>query len=116
MRYILTLGLVVLTLLSGFCNSDKETVSALARRVVPEISDVFVFENIEAKGDTFAVSTRGDKVLIEGSSPVAMSVGLNNYLRQCMGTNVSWFTDEPVYIPSKVVYPKEPITGNATVN
>lgn len=92
-----------------------EQASKLAQRVVPEIADQIIFEKIESPTDTFSVSARDGKILIEGNTPIAMSVGLNNYLRKYMGTNVSWFVDQPVEVSETVILPETPLTGNSVV-
>lgn len=112
-RYILISAAFLLTFLPS--KADKgEIAAALASRVVPALSDMLVFNEIEAPADTFAVSRVGDKVRIKGSSPLAMCVGLNNYLRS-VGISVSWFADTPVVVPANVELPSHPITGRAVV-
>lgn len=112
-RYVLIFAAVCLAVLPS--KADKGTIAAeVAQRIVPTFSDRLIFSEIEAPTDTFAVSRSGDKVLIEGSTPLAMCVGLNNYLRS-IGISVSWFADTPVVVPTNVEPPSEPITGNAVV-
>lgn len=97
-----------------FATESCRVAEDLARRVVPELSGRIVFREIKAETDTFAVSASDGKVLIEGSSPIAMCVGLNNYLRS-IGTNVSWFVEQPVYIPETIELPQKVLEGNAAV-
>lgn len=98
-----------------FASGHTETASALASRIVPSIADRIVFETIDSPTDTFAVSSRDGKVLIEGNNPSSMAVGLNNYLRRQLGTNVSWYASEPVQVPDEIVLPAEPYGARAAV-
>lgn len=110
---------VVISLCSCSAGQDTDVKAAreLTQRIVPTLSKDIIFEKIESPVDTFAVTSRGGKVLIEGNNALAMSVGLNNYLKKCLGTYVSWYAGQPVEVPAQVVLPDnaEPITGAAAV-
>lgn len=118
MRFVLAVLCAVGLFFSAAGAESVRTSEELSQRIVPEIADSIVFEEIIAGTDTFSVSSRGGKVLIQGSSPIAMSVGLNNYLRKCLGVSVSWFADDKVDVPQKIVLLDESdaLTGKAIVN
>ena len=86
-------------------SEPAETAASLAARVVPSIADRIVFRTIDSPADTFAISGLDGKVLIEGNNPTSMAVGLNNYLRRSLGTNVSWYASEPLQVPDEIVIP-----------
>lgn len=88
----------------------------LACRVAPRLADNIIFEEVAGVDDFYSVSSRNEKILIQGSSAIAMSVGLNNYLRQTLGTSVSWFASQPVELPEAIILPEAPITGKAVVD
>lgn len=110
--------LVILTIIiaNGAILADIEAVQSLARRIVPDIADKILFEKIQAPGDSFLISQRNGKVLVQGSSTQAMAVGLNQYLRKEMGTSVSWYSDMPVQTGKKIYLPKHPYGGKAAVD
>ncbi|WP_185957463.1 alpha-N-acetylglucosaminidase [Saccharicrinis carchari] len=68
------------------------TVQNLTNRLLsPEESKHFIFEDIDSSGkDRFELSTRDGKILIKGTSPVAMASGLNWYLKYYCNSSVSW--------------------------
>lgn len=93
-----------------------DAASALARRIVPSLAHDIVFEEINSPADSFCVSARDGKVLIEGNNSSAMAVGLNNYLRRDLGVSVSWYDTKPVQAPAGVVLPAEPYGASAAVH
>lgn len=97
---------------------DATAAMELARRVVPELAYRIGFEHIAADADTFAVvGDAGGNVVVKGSSAIAMCVGLNTYLRDHLGVNVTWYASQPVRVPGTAdVAPLEtPLTGKAAV-
>lgn len=114
-RFFFSCLLATTAILSSSGAEASKGAEELAKRIVPTIADMIIFEEIEAPADSFIVTSRDGKVLIQGNNPIAMSVGLNNYLRKCLGTSVSWFADQPIDVPSEVVLPATPITGQSAV-
>ena len=112
---------LALGLLLCSCASEKDAdiiaARELTQRIVPTLSKNIVFEKIDSPTDTFAVTSQNGKVKIEGNNALSMSVGLNNYLKKCLGTYVSWYANQPVQVPDKIVLPDNdsPITGAAEV-
>ena len=90
----------------------------MLQRVAPQLIGKVAFRHIESAVDTFAVTSLNDTVMIKGSSVGAVCVALNNYLRNYLKVNVSWFSDMPVEIPEEIVIPDPdyPLTGQAVVN
>lgn len=110
--------LFLLSIILPFRASDAvKTANQLAHRIAPAIADDIVFEQIDTPVDSFIVTSQNGKVLIKGNNPIAMSVGLNNFLRNYMGTYVSWFANKPIQIDGPVVLPDaaNPLTGKAVV-
>lgn len=116
MKKLLTAIVSTLAFTGAFAAGPAETASALAKRIVPTLASDIVFERIESPSDTFAVSARDGKVLIEGNSATSMAVGLNNYLRRQLGANVSWYASQPVQVPATAVLPAEPYGSKAAVD
>lgn len=115
-RIALLMAALTGIIMSSWGAGGREAATALGRRVVPAIAHRIIFEEIEAPGDTFAISARGDKVVIEGSSAQAMAVGLNNYLRRDLGVSVSWYADMPVQLPAEMVLLAKPYGARAAVD
>lgn len=92
------------------------TAEELVGRIAPSLKDAVKFELIESPRDTFFVTSSDDKVLIKGSNPISMAVGFNNYLRKCMGANVSWYAAQPVQVGEAAVLPEESFGGTAAVD
>lgn len=96
--------------------TPTETASALAQRVVPAIASQIDFAVIDSPVDTFAVSARNGRVLIEGNNAGSMAVGLNNYLQRQLGTHVSWYHTDPIQVPAEIVLPSEPYGARSAVD
>lgn len=116
MRKFFTTATIFLAICSAFATTPTETANLLAKRIVPSIADYIDFEVIDAPTDTFAVSSRNGKVLIEGNNATSMAVGLNNYLRRQLGANVSWYKNKPIQVSSEIVLPAEPYGAKAAVD
>lgn len=93
-----------------------EAARGLASRIIPGLANQIIFEEFEAPVDSFLISQRKGKLLIQGSSPLAMAVGLNNYLRRDLGVSVSWFASDPIQAPDKIVLPTGQYGGKAAAN
>jgi len=71
--------------------SSRKSARELLRRIIPEHSSHFVFEEI-SKGngqDVFELDTRGGKVVIRGNNGISMAMGLNWYLKYYCHCHVS---------------------------
>lgn len=117
LNYLIFSSVILVSTMSLSAQQNELIARQLAQRIVPQIADRFSFENIDACTDTFSVEAIDGKVAVKGSSAIAMAVGLNRYLRECLGTNVSWFSSQPVVIPGNGIIPDTPapITGCATL-
>lgn len=76
---------------------------ALVARVVPDAAGHFVLEDIPLADslDVFEVESRDEKVVLRGSSGVALASALNWYLENAAGVNVS-NPLEPVHLPTQI--------------
>lgn len=114
MKRVFSIILFVAAYVSLRAEVSVEAVRRLSERIAPEIAGFFEFKAIDSPSDTFNVSMQPDgKVLVEGSTTSAMSVGLNNFLRNCLGADVSWFASQPVVLPTNIsdVGSRLPISG-----
>jgi alpha-N-acetylglucosaminidase len=64
---------------------------ALVARVISAPADAFVVEHVDAESgrDVFELESRGRKIVLRGSSGVAIASALNRYLEDFAGVNVS---------------------------
>lgn len=116
MKKFLLIPFITLMVLSAAAKADTTPAVQLTKRIVPEIADKIQYEIIESPTDTFNISAAGNgKVLIKGNNPISMAVGLNQYLRRYLGTNVSWFAADPIQLPDEITIPEEPYGASAAV-
>lgn len=88
----------------------------MAARLFGPRADEFVFVETPSDAETYKVSADCGKIRVEGSTPSAMAVGLNRYLRSMCGTDVSWYLHDPVILPEVLPTPGEPLEGHALVD
>ena len=64
----------------------------LIHRILPEYSDVFTLQLIEKEDgkDVFEIEPYGDKIVISGSSGIALSTGFNHYLKNYCNVLYTW--------------------------
>jgi alpha-N-acetylglucosaminidase len=79
-------------------------VRGLLERVIPAHANRFVLETIPKQNgsDVFEIETRDGKVLVRGSSGVALASGVNWYLKHHCHCDISWCGDQlhlPDYLP-----------------
>ena len=90
-------------------NKSVLAVEALSSRVLgPEVADKIIFEIIisEDKKEVFEISSKGTKILIKGSNAVALTSGLNWYLKYTNGNHISWEAEQLNGLDT-LVHPKE---------
>ena len=89
------LSLLLLTLMSFLltgCAADSNSIESLASRVIGEAAENFVFDIIppaEGGKDVFEIVSDGDCIRISGNNGVSQASGLNYYLENFCGVQVS---------------------------
>ena len=104
--------------------TDNNSVTELATRLLcKEYAGHFVFErsNPVSDKDEFEITSKGDKIVIKGNSPVAMASGLNWYLKYYTNSHISWEAKQivmPEVLPviEKPVVLKSPFTYSYYLN
>ena len=84
--------LAVFAFLSSGCASQPDGIEALAERVLGDASRNFVFSEItpaEGEKDVFEIISEGSRIRISGNNGVAQASGLNYYLENFCGVQVS---------------------------
>jgi len=113
MKKIFTLTLFSLLSLSLFAD-DISTCKELINRLIPQFSSSFVVEKLpNTKQDCFKLSSRDGKIIIAGNNANSMASGLNYYLKYYCNTTISWYVDDSISMPMKLVEVEEPITIKA---
>ena len=134
MKLLLTIGILT-TLLTGIthnaCCSAANTLlpfvqeevtdavqikaaEGVIRRITPKLSKHFILEVIPQKEglDTFELEQKGEKVILRGSSGVALCSAYNYYLQKFCKCDISWCGDQlDIPIPFPKVTAKVTIVG-----
>ena len=100
--------------LLGACSTPAEkAASQLAGRIVPAYK--IQFKEVKDSVERYRFYSRKGRLVIEGTGPGAMAVGLNHYLNAYCATTVSWYADEPVTVPQCQPEVAEAVQGAALV-
>lgn len=100
MRRLVILGVGVVTvMLLGAVSSaatPEEAAGGVVRRLLPEAADRFVLESMEKEGgrDAFEIESRDGKIVVRGTSGVAIASGVNWYLKYRCNCHVSFCGDQ----------------------
>lgn len=81
--------------------SKHESTYNLIDRILPGKSSCFILGNLKNKDDreAFELTSANGKIVINGTSELAITRGLNWYLNNYCNTRVSWYKDDPVIAP-----------------
>lgn len=68
-------------------------VYSLVNRLIPEHTQDFIFEEIQAASgkDVFEIESRKGKIVIRGNNGVSMARGLNHYLKNYCHASTLWY-------------------------
>ena len=106
-------AILLLTLLTACATPAEKAASQLAKRIVPQYK--IQFKEVKDSAERYTFYSKGKHLVIEGSSPSAMAVGLNRYLGDYCATTVSWYAEDAVEVPSAQPSVAEPVTAEALV-
>ncbi len=95
------LALVLLFACRPAAADPTEAARALAQRLLPNHAEAFVFEPIapDEGGDVFEIETRDGKVVLRGTTGVAMASALNHYLETYANAEISVFWGNQTELP-----------------
>lgn len=93
----------------------QEAVSALAKRVLGDYAENFIFEiddslNTPFSGDYFSLIQRGKQVCIAANSDNSLAMGLGYYLKHYAHVALSWHHSLKVEVPTNLPRVKRPVT------
>lgn len=86
------LSICLLFILKNSKNKQIEEASNVIGRILPDYADQFVLKLIEKEGakDVFEIEARNKKIIIRGSSGVAICSGFNYYLKNYCNAVYNW--------------------------
>lgn len=90
----------ILPFLVSCSAEDDPAARALAERLIPEHAARFEFRHVEDTSDVFELYSEGRKIIVAGNNSNSIAVGLNHYLKYYCNTDVSWYSGDPVEMPS----------------
>ncbi|MHC1690717.1 MAG: alpha-N-acetylglucosaminidase [Bacteroidales bacterium] len=81
---------------------NNAAVVGLIERIAPGKSDNFILETITAENnqEVFELESINGKIVLRGSSSLALTRAFNWYLNHYCYTSVSWYKAEPIDMPS----------------
>jgi len=94
----------------------QKSISELAIRLLgKKDAKKFIFEQVQSASDkdNFEISSKGDKILIKGNSPIALASGLNWYLKYNANAHISWEATQ-LDLPGKFPKLDAPITKTSS--
>ncbi|MDO6429038.1 alpha-N-acetylglucosaminidase [Flavitalea sp. BT771] len=81
--------------------ANVREVREMIERLLPGKSVFFTLELLTVKNgkDSFLLASRGDHILISGTSALSLSKGFNYYLNHYCHATVGWYAADPVIVP-----------------
>ncbi|MCP2168055.1 alpha-N-acetylglucosaminidase [Goodfellowiella coeruleoviolacea] len=89
-------------------------VRATLRRLLPAHANQIRLLAVPGGGDRATVTGQGGRVVVTGTSPVALLNGVNAYLNEVVGASVSW-AGEQLNLPDRLPVPGTDIVRQSTV-
>jgi len=91
--------------------ADTGQIRDLIERLLPGKSAFFQLEALPAGNvkDSFSLESRGDKILIQGTSTLAMGKALNYYLVHYCHTSVTWYAADLIRVPAQLPMVTTPV-------
>lgn len=95
-----------------------EEVKAMIGRITHSRTSSFILEPISAAAgvDSFFVAGQGDKILIKGTSTIAMAKGVNYYLKNYCHVSITWYAADSVIMPAQLPPVKEGVGERCRFN
>ncbi len=88
----------------------------LVDRILPGKGDRFLLDFLPPAGpERFELGSREGKILLRGTSPLALAAGLGWYLRHVALVPVSWTPGTPVQVPRTLPLPQRPVQKTCRV-
>lgn len=101
MKRILLLAVIALSALAPL--QAQHAAAKLAQRILGNKAKYFEFYHRPDTADVFILYTAGGRICIEGNNDNTMAMALNYYLKEYLNVHVSWYADQPVELPTRMV-------------
>ena len=102
----------------SFSNSaDEVAARALLQRIAPQYNNKIIFKSepsSDGKG-FYQLENYCGKLLVTGNNANSMAVGFNYFLKNYCKTNVSWFSENNIFLPEKFPEISEIVRNEAKV-
>jgi len=93
-----------------------QAVRGLIGRVLPGKEDRFLLDLLPRAGrERFEIGRRGERILLRGTSPIALAAGLGWYLRHIALVPLSWWPWAPIQAPEELPLPERPVKKECRV-
>ena len=115
-KNLLKIFILLILITNNLWSNESQAVSNLAKRVIGQQKSAnFIFEKTEFldNKETFKISSKDNKILIQGDTPVAMASGLNWYLKYFCNAHISW-EGKQLDLPDALPKVDPPITKKST--
>lgn len=90
-KFVFIFAFLVSLLNDGYAHSDQDAALALITRVLPKYSNNFRVELLPSSTmDVFEVESKGDKIILRGSSGVAVASALYYYIKEYGKGQITW--------------------------
>jgi hypothetical protein len=93
-------------MITSCCSYEKqpESIVALAERIQSGLSELFIFEWMDSPaGEQFEIESKGDRIVVRGSTLNSMTAGLGWYLKYVCHSGNYWTVQRPA-IPVPLLY------------
>lgn len=115
MAFLFTLFIGVNSCGTNKMNNQKhQNIYQLIERILPGKSAQFVIDDLtnQDNKEAFELSSKDGKIILRGTSDLALAKSFNLYLNDYCNTRVSWYKDDPVDVP-KVLPPVDTLVTQA---
>ena len=102
-------SLLIIIVFATSSVAAQQAAYRLAQRILGKQAKNFVFRLEKDSGDVFALYMNNGSICVEGSSEIALCMGLNYYLKEYARVDVSWYANQPVQMPENFPRVKEPV-------
>ncbi len=87
---------LTVNMLAGEPRDATVAAKSLLGRLLPKHANAFAFESVAGENgrDVFEIESRDGRIVIRGNNGVAMTMGLNWYLKYHCHCHVSWYGDQ----------------------
>ena len=102
-------SLLIIIVFATSSVAAQQAAYRLAQRILGKQAKNFGFRLEKDSGEVCALYMNNGSICVEGSSEIALCMGLNYYLKEYARVDVSWYANQPVQMPENFPRVKEPV-------